>query len=101
MRRVREELNLECRLSFLYKFRYQAPYGSVGSEHELCYVYAGFPRGDLQVDPAEIAAHRWLRPTTLTAEIAADPDRFSPWMKLEWQRISTEFLRGILQDCAR
>lgn len=101
MRRVREELNLECRLRFLYKFRYQAPYGSVGAEHELCYVYAGFPRGDLRVDPAEIAAHRWLRPITLTAEIAADPDRFSPWMKLEWQRISTDFLGGILQDGER
>ncbi len=101
VRRVREELDLECRLRFLYKFRYQALFGTVGSEHELCHVYAGFPRGTLQVDPAEIAAHRWLSPITLTAEIASDPDRFSPWMKLEWQRITTDFLAGILQDCDR
>lgn len=100
-RRVREELHVECRLSFLYKFRYQARFSDVGSEHELCYVYAGYPRGNLSVDPTEIAAHRWLSPDDLTREIATQPDRFSPWMKLEWQRITTDFLDQIRRDCGR
>ena len=94
-RRVREELQVECRLEFLYKFRYQARFGDVGSEHELCYVYAGYPRGTLQADPAEIADLRWVSPAELTREIAAAPERFSPWMKLEWQRITGEFLGQI------
>jgi len=100
-RRVREELRVECHLDFLYKFRYQARFGDVGSEHELCYVYAGYPQGSLAVDPAEIADHRWIQPEELTREIAARPELFSPWMKLEWQRISTEFLTQIRQDCGR
>ncbi|MDH5254458.1 MAG: isopentenyl-diphosphate Delta-isomerase [Gammaproteobacteria bacterium] len=100
-RRVREELHVECRLSFLYKFRYQARFGDVGSEHELCYVYAGYPRGTLVVDPTEIAAHRWVSPEELTRDIAAQPDRFSPWMKMEWQRITTDFLGQIRQDSGR
>lgn len=100
-RRVREELQVECRLEFLYKFRYQARFGDVGSEHELCYVYAGYPRGALTADPAEIAAWRWVSPAELTREIAADPDRFSPWMKLEWQRITGEFLGQIREECGR
>ena len=91
---------MECRLEFLYKFRYQARFGDVGSEHELCYVYAGYPRGALAADPAEIAAWRWVSPAELTREIAADPDRFSPWMKLEWQRITGEFL-GQIRDQIR
>ncbi len=98
-RRVREELNLDCNLSFLYKFRYQARYQDVGSEHELCYVYAGYPRGTLVADPGEIADHRWIAPDTLTQEIAASPGRFSPWLKLEWQRITTDFLEQIQRDC--
>jgi isopentenyl-diphosphate delta-isomerase len=98
-RRVREELNLECRLTFLYKFRYQARFGDIGSEHELCYVYAGYPRGTLVADPTEIADHRWVAPDTLTQEIALSPGRFSPWMKLEWQRITSDFLEQIQQDC--
>lgn len=98
-RRVREELDVDCRLAFLYKFRYQARFGDVGSEHELCYVYAGYPQGQFKADPDEIADHRWIMPDALTEEIAADQERFSPWMKLEWQRISREFLPQILRDC--
>lgn len=100
-RRVREELNVECRVEFLYKFRYQARFGDIGSEHELCYVYAGYPSGTLVADPAEIAAHRWVPADELTRAIGAEPDRYSPWMKLEWQRISTEFLEQIRLDCGR
>lgn len=100
-RRVREELQVDCHLSFLYKFRYQARFNDVGSEHELCYVYAGYPRGTPVADPAEIAAMRWVAPDELSREIAASPESFSPWMKLEWQRISVEFLPGILADCPR
>lgn len=100
-RRVREELRVECRLDFLYKFRYQAAFGSVGSEHELCYVYAGHTAGDISTDPLEIAAIRWLTPGELSREIAADPERFSPWMKLEWQQITTRHLERILDDCRK
>jgi isopentenyl-diphosphate delta-isomerase len=100
-RRVREELQLDCRLDFLYKFRYQATFGSVGSEHELCYVYAGYATGKISTDPLEIAAIRWLAPEALSGEIAADPARFSPWMKLEWQQITTRHLEQILDTCRK
>ncbi len=100
-RRVREELRVECRLGFLYKFRYQARFGDVGSEHELCHVYAGYPRGEPTADPAEIADQRWIAPQDLARDIAAEPGRFSPWMKLEWQRITADFLEQILKDCGR
>jgi isopentenyl-diphosphate delta-isomerase len=100
-RRVREELRVECRLMFLYKFRYQAPFGNVGAEHELCHVYAGFPRGKLVADASEIADHRWISPDDLTRAIADNPDHFSPWMKLEWRRITTDFLDHIRPELGR
>ena len=100
-RRVLEELQLECRLDFLYKFRYQAAFGSVGSEHELCYVYAGHASGTILTDPLEIAAIRWITPADLDLEIAASPERFSPWMKLEWQQITANHLGQILDTCRK
>jgi len=100
-RRVREELQLECRLSFLYKFRYQAAFGTIGSEHELCHVYAGYASGQISIDPLEIAAIRWVTPAELSHEIATDPERFSPWMKLEWQDITEKHLDRILDDCRK
>lgn len=99
-RRVREELALECRVEFLYKFQYHARFGDVGAEHELCYVYAGYTRDEPRADPAEIAAFRWVTPAALTAAVAAEPERYSPWMKLEWAEITARFLPAI-QAAAR
>lgn len=95
-RRVREELALECQVDFLYKFEYQARFADVGAEHELCWVFAGTAAGDPAANPDEIAAWRWVGPAELTAEIAAQPHSFTPWLKLEWAQISTHHLPRIL-----
>jgi isopentenyl-diphosphate delta-isomerase len=96
-RRVQEELNLACDLRFLYKFKYQARFGDIGAEHELCHVFAGFTQADgkIAAHPDEIAEWRHIRPDALTSEIAADPERFTPWLKMEWQRICVDHLDEI------
>lgn len=95
-RRLYEELHLECDVRFLYKFKYQASYRDVGSEHELCHVFTGYSNGDVIAHPDEIEEWCYLSPDALTGEIAADPDCFTPWLKMEWQRIRAEFLDDIL-----
>jgi len=99
-RRVWEELSLDCDLDFLYKFKYHARFGDLGSEHELCHVFAGYAKTDgdnkLAVHPDEIADWRYIDPDELTREISADGDKFTPWLKLEWQRIQKDFLDDIL-----
>jgi len=94
-RRVREELGLACHLDYLYKFEYQARYGEVGAEHELCWVFAGRVSGAPRVDAAEIADWRFITPAALSAEIAADSARFTPWLQLEWAEISARHLARI------
>jgi isopentenyl-diphosphate delta-isomerase len=91
-RRVREELALSGTLTFLYKFEYHARYAGVGSEHELCWVFAGRAEGAPAPDAAEIAEWRWVAPVALTAEIAAEPGRFTPWLRLEWAEIEARHL---------
>ena len=86
-RRTREELGIACQARFLYKFRYQARYSDGYSENELCHVFESDFDGDLAPDPAEIAAWRWTAPEELSAEIAKHPERFTPWVKLEWAEI--------------
>jgi isopentenyl-diphosphate delta-isomerase len=95
-RRVREELGVCCDPVYLYKFIYHASFGSVGSEHEYCWVLAGHYSGELEIDRNEITNWRCVRPDMLTAEIAANADAFTPWLKLEWPRVSAEFLGQIL-----
>jgi isopentenyl-diphosphate delta-isomerase len=99
-RRVLEELALTCDLRFLYKFEYRAPFGDIGTEHELCWVFAGYPAGKLAAHPEEIAAWRYVEPGELTREITARPEEFTPWLKLEWATIRNDHLDQILADIA-
>jgi len=90
-RRLREELGLECELKFLYKFQYQADYGELGAEHELCWVYVGSSDAPVRVNTNEIADWRFIAPEDLDREIMQHPERFTPWLRLEWQRLRGEF----------
>lgn len=90
-RRVSEELGVAPELVYLYKFRYQARYGDVGAEHELCSVFVGRCDQDIEVNANEIADWAFVDVAELERDLANDPDRYTPWLKLEWPRIRKEF----------
>ena len=99
-RRLEEELNLAADLRFVYKFRYQAPYGDLGSEHELCHVFLGRIGDDVRPNEEEIAAIRFVSAAALDAELSDCPERFTPWFKLEWDALRhehTELLDGYIR----
>lgn len=95
-RRIREELGIGCELRFLYKFEYRAAFGDVGTEHEICSVFAGFSEESPRIDSREIAAWRHVEARALDAEIQAEPQHFTPWLKLEWAEIRTSHLCTLL-----
>jgi isopentenyl-diphosphate delta-isomerase len=90
-RRLHEELGLRCPLHFLFKFKYQAQFDSVGAEHELCSVFIGRSSDRVRVDQREISAWRWVSPESLEQEMRGSGGaRFTPWFAMEWQRIWQE-----------
>jgi isopentenyl-diphosphate delta-isomerase len=91
IRRLQDELNVSASLEFVYKFSYQASFGEAGSENELCSVFLGRLDGEPQANATEIEEMRFVSVATLHDELAANPDIFTPWFKLEWQRLSEEF----------
>ncbi len=90
-RRLQQELGMGGQFQFLYKFEYQARYGELGSEHELCSVFVGRSTDPVQANATEIAAWRYVGASELDAEMAERPDRFTPWFKMEWQRLKSEY----------
>ncbi len=90
-RRLHEELGMRAELVFLYKFIYQAKFGEQGAEHELCWVYVGRSSDEVQPNTNEIADWRYVAPEDLDRELLQHPERFTPWLKLEWTRIRSEF----------
>ncbi len=90
-RRLAQELGLTCQLEYVYKFSYQARYGEAGSEHELCSVFLGRTDELPKVNDTEIAATRFLSAQGLAEALDSKPDEFTPWFKMEWERLNGEF----------
>jgi isopentenyl-diphosphate delta-isomerase len=95
VRRTGEELALEARLRFAFKFLYHAPFGEAGAEHELCSVFVGKVRGQAHFNPHEIAATRLMAPAELDGALADPSTPYTPWLRLEWPRLRREHARLI------
>ena len=67
--------------------RYQASFGSLGAENELCWVYVGRTDSNAEFNQNEISQIRWINIETLENELANHGDKYSPWFQLEWAEI--------------
>lgn len=90
-RRLTEELGITTTLEFVYKFAYQAKYGELGSENELCSVFLGCSDQPIRTNQSEIADSRFISTQDLQTELTRSEDRFTPWFRMEWQRLAGEF----------
>jgi isopentenyl-diphosphate delta-isomerase len=90
-RRLREELGVTAGLQRLYSFQYRASYLDVGTEHELCTVYAG-PYGRdlaLHTNSEEVRAWGWFSRDKINEWVGRNPDAFAPWFLLEWRHLQS------------
>ncbi|MBN1406738.1 MAG: isopentenyl-diphosphate Delta-isomerase [Calditrichaceae bacterium] len=95
-RRLKEELGLTIKLTYLYKFQYQAKYKNEGSENELCSVYIGKSNVMPVVNETEIAEWKYISIDTLDAELLKNPNAFTPWFKMEWKELKIKYMVQIL-----
>lgn len=92
-RRLEQELGISIDLEYLYKFEYKAGYKDVGTEHELCWVWAGQAEADqIMPNENEIETWRFVSGRELEDDLINRPEQFTPWMKMEWRRIKADFL---------
>lgn len=98
-RRLKDELNFETGLEHVYWFCYEAHFGGLGSENELCHVYLGRASADLKPNDSEIAAIRFISPAQLEKEFAEHPERYTPWFRQEWQELTSEYRERLERYC--
>ncbi len=94
-RRLHEEPGMRSELKFLFRFRYHAQFGDLGAEHEFCWVYAGTSDDAVQVNDNEVADWRWIAIDELENDMTGRPEVYTPWFRMEWERIRTEFAETI------
>lgn len=90
-RRLEQELGIRAELEYVYKFTYHADFEGMGAEHELCWVYVGSSSDVVHANGAEIDEWKWISRDVVEAEIASNPNQFTPWFKLEWERLKSDF----------
>jgi isopentenyl-diphosphate delta-isomerase len=98
-RRLRDELNIETSLEFVYKFSYQAEFDETGSENELCHVYLGKANDAVVPNEHEISAIRFVAADPLLREFDTSPEQFTPWFKLEWLALVEEHRDALSRYC--
>ena len=98
-RRLKDELNFETGLEHIYWFCYEAHFGDLGSENELCHVYLGRSSADLKPNDSEIAAVRYISPAQLEREFAGHPERYTPWFRQEWQELTSTYRERLERYC--
>jgi isopentenyl-diphosphate delta-isomerase len=94
-RRLMEEIGISTGLKYLFKFQYQANYRKIGSENEICAVYIGKSDARPQINKNEIADWKFISIPELTEELKNHPRRYTPWFKIEWQRLITDYIDEI------
>ena len=81
-RRMPEELGIECKLDYLFKFEYHVPYKDVGSENEVCGTLVGVVNESTSFKKieGEIDEIKWISAPELLSEIQSKPEIYCPWM---------------------
>ena len=85
VRRLREELGITGLFpAFADRVEYRAEVGNGLIEHELVdiFVAEAAPGLPCQPNPDEVAAVRWVDLYDLAAEVARNPERFTPWLRI-------------------
>jgi isopentenyl-diphosphate delta-isomerase len=79
-RRLREELGVITDLCEAFSFLYRASDSRSGlSEQEVDHVFVGRLDAEPRPDPDEIDDLRWIEHAELERDVAAHPERYTPW----------------------
>lgn len=84
-RRVNEELGITgLTLHHRGQIEYRADVGNDLIEHEVVEVFIAEADDSMPLapNPDEVMDTRWITPATLAREIAATPERFTPWLRI-------------------
>lgn len=84
-RRLREELGIVGLVpAHADQVEYRADVGGGMTEHEVVDIFVAEAPAGLQVtpNPDEVMDTRWLTLEALAAEVAAEPQKFTPWLRI-------------------
>jgi isopentenyl-diphosphate delta-isomerase len=86
-RRLKEELGFDTELKEVFSFTYHARVENNLVEHEFDHVFVGEYEGEMDPDPAEVAALAYENMAQLKLAIENQPEKFTTWFRIAFPKI--------------
>lgn len=81
-RRLKEEMNFDCTLQEIFKFKYRAELENNLIEHEYDYVVVGKFDTDPMPNPSEVEDWRWVNMNDLKKALSDNPSLYTYWLNV-------------------
>jgi isopentenyl-diphosphate delta-isomerase len=81
-RRLKEEMNIETSLNFVFKFTYNASFSNGLIENELDHVFIGYSDETPHLNTDEAVAFKWIDLIALRESIQNSPELYTVWFKI-------------------
>jgi len=87
IRRLKEEMGMECELNYGFNFIYKAALADGLIEHELDHVFFGVSDELPEINKTEVESYRYVNLKFLTDDINTNPELYTPWLKICIERV--------------
>lgn len=92
-RRLKEEMGMECQLTYAFNFTYEAALLDGIKEHEYDHVYFGVSDEAPILNPEEVAAYKYLSMEALQKDIEERPEEYTEWLKICFKQVQENIKR--------
>ena len=86
-RRLKEEMGLECELTYGFNFIYRTDFSNDLIEHEFDHVFFGTTDALPVINPQEVADYTFMSLDELNEKLKQDPDEYTEWFKICFERV--------------
>ena len=90
-RKMDQEMGFYSVVEKAFDFKYRAELGNGLIEHEYDEVYFAVYNGGFSPNPEEVKDYRFASIENIRSEIAENPELFTPWFKMLFERMSLYF----------
>lgn len=86
-RRLKEEMGMDCDISYLFKFTYRAEFENGLTEHEVDHVFFGMTDELPVINPDEVESYKYMDLETLQHDIEESPEAYTPWLRICLEKV--------------
>ena len=93
-RRLQEEMGFDTDLSELFTFIYHIDFPNGLTENELDHVFVGYYEGEINPNPKEVEAYKWVSMEELMEQVRIAPEDYTYWLKECLPRVYNLYKEG-------